>query len=187
MRGGAARPARSRTSRMPLPIAHGLVGAAVVAALHPRPNRMRRLPLVAGALIANCADLDFALVFLLHSKDWHRSFTHSIFFALALTVAAAALAGRSRLREVIAYGAAFASHALLDYLTTKAGGGLELLWPLTDARLGLRLWGLSELPSRMPPGGVLKSLLLEAALFTPPLLAVLYARKLHAKTERGAS
>ncbi|MCA1616603.1 MAG: metal-dependent hydrolase [Acidobacteria bacterium] len=162
---------------MPLPVAHGLVGAAVVAALHPRPGRLRRLPLVAGALLANCADLDFALVFLLHSKDWHRSFTHSLFFALALTAAAAAVAGRSRLREVVAYGAAFASHCLLDYATTKAGGGLELLWPLSDARLGLRLWGLSEMPSRMPPGGVLKSLLLEAALFAPLLFAALYARK----------
>ena len=172
---------------MPLPVAHGLVGAAVVAALHPRPARFKRLPLVAGALLANCADLDFALVFLLHSKDWHRSFTHSVCFALALTVAAAAVAGRARLREVVAYGAAFASHCWLDFATTKAGGGLELLWPLTDARLGLRLWGLSEMPSRMTPGGVLKSLLLEAALFAPLLLAVIYARKRAVKTERGGS
>lgn len=172
---------------MPLPVAHGLVGAAVVAALHPRPRRLKRLPLVAGALLANCADLDFVLVLLLHSKDWHRSFTHSLFFAAALALAAAAIAGRARLREAAAYGAAFASHGLLDYATTKAGGGVELLWPLADARLGLRLWGLSELPSRMPPGGVWKSLLLEAALFTPLLLAAVYARKLAAKTERGAS
>jgi membrane-bound metal-dependent hydrolase YbcI (DUF457 family) len=172
---------------MPLPVAHGLVGAAVVAALHPRPARFKRLPLVAGAFLANCADLDFALVFLLHSKDWHRSFTHSVCFALALTVAAAVVAGRSRLREVVAYGAAYASHCWLDFATTKAGGGLELLWPLSDARLGLRLWGLSEMPSGMTPGGVLRSLLLEVALFAPPLLAVLYARKLAAKTERGVS
>ena len=172
---------------MPLPVAHGLLGAALVAALHPRPRRLRRLPLVAGALVANCADLDFALVFLFHSKDWHRAFTHSVFFALALTLAAAALLGRSRLREVLAYGAAFASHGLLDCATTKAGGGVELLWPLSGERLGLRLWGLSEIPSRMPPGGIWKSLLLEAALFTPLLLAALYARKPSVKTERGAS
>ena len=172
---------------MPLPVAHGLLGAALVSALHPRPRRLHRLPLVAGALIANCADLDFALVFLYHSKDWHRAFTHSIFFALALTLSAAALAGRTRLREVLAYGAAFASHGLLDYATTKAAGGVQLLWPLSGERLGLRLWGLSEVPSRMPPGGVWKSLLLEAALFAPLLLAVLYARKLSVKTERGAS
>ena len=171
---------------MPLPVAHGLLGAALVAALHPRPGRLKRLPLAAGALLANSADLDFALVFLFHSKDWHRSFTHSVFFALALTLAAAAALGRARLREVLAYGAAFASHGLLDYATTEFGGRVELLWPLSRERLGLGLWGLSEVPSRMPPGGVLRSLLFEAALFAPLLLAALYARKLSVKGERGA-
>lgn len=172
---------------MPLPVAHGLVGAAVVAALHPRPRRWRGLPLAAGAFLANCADLDFLLVFLLHSKEWHRSFTHSLFFAAALAAAALALFGRRRAREVAAYGAAYASHGLLDFLTTKIGGGVELLWPFSPDRLGLRLWGLSEVPSRLPAAEVLGWLAVEAALFAPLLAAALYARRLAAKKERGAS
>ena len=51
---------------MPLPFAHGLVGAGIVAALHPEPARRRFAPLIVGALLANCADVDFALVFLTH-------------------------------------------------------------------------------------------------------------------------
>ena len=163
---------------MPLPFAHGLVGAGVVAALHPNPSRRRFAPLVFGALLANCADLDFALVFLAHDRSYHRGFTHSLAFALALCVAMLALSGRARLREALAYGLAYGSHALLDYSTTKFGGGVELLWPFSAERFGLGFVGLSELPSRMPRVGVLKAALLEIILFAPLLACVLLARRL---------
>jgi len=163
---------------MPLPFAHGLVGAGVVAALHPRPTRRRFAPLVAGALLANCADLDFALVFLAHDRSYHRGFTHSPAFALAVCAAMLLTFGRARAREALAYGLAYASHALLDYSTTKFGGGLELLWPFSAERFGLGVVGLSELPSGMPPGGVLKAALLELLIFAPPLACVLLARRL---------
>jgi membrane-bound metal-dependent hydrolase YbcI (DUF457 family) len=171
---------------MPLPFAHGLVGASIVAALHPRPARRRFAPLVAGALLANCADLDFALVFLAQDKSYHRGFTHSLAFALALCAVSLAAFGRARAREALAYGLAYASHALLDYSTTKFGGGVELLWPFSAERFGLGLVGLSEMPSRMPPAGVLKAALLELLIFAPLLASVLLARRLlHAHFERG--
>jgi membrane-bound metal-dependent hydrolase YbcI (DUF457 family) len=163
---------------MPLPFAHGLVGASVVAALHPRPTRRRHAPLVLGALLANCADLDFALVLLTHDRSYHRGFTHSLAFALALCAASFALFGRARLREALAYGLAYASHSVLDYSTTKFGGGVELLWPFSAERFGLGLFGLSELPSRMPRAEVLKAALLEIILFAPLLACVLLARRL---------
>jgi inner membrane protein len=163
---------------MPLPIAHGLTGAALVAALHPSAaGRRYRLALVAGALLANAADFDFALVWALRSKDWHRGFTHSLAFAAAAGLLFVLLLGRERLREAAAYGLAFASHGVLDWLTTKEGGGLELLWPATAERFGLRLWGLSEIPSRLPPSGVLKALLIELLLFAPPLALLLLLRR----------
>ncbi|HZH29551.1 MAG TPA: hypothetical protein VEY11_02065 [Pyrinomonadaceae bacterium] len=76
-----------------------------------------------------------------------------------------------------AYGLAFASHGLLDYATTKEGGGVELLWPFSADRLVCGRVGLSELPSRLPATQVVKSLLLEVALFTPLLVLVLAFRK----------
>ena len=167
---------------MPLPTAHGLLGAGLVAALHPRPVSGRRaVPLLVGALLANAADLDFVLVFALGSKAWHRGFTHSLAFALAVTLALALSLGKRRLREAVAYGLAFASHGVLDFLTAKDGGGVELLWPFAGERLRLGWWGLSEVPSRLPPAGVLRALVIEIALFAPPLLAVLVLRRAAAK------
>jgi membrane-bound metal-dependent hydrolase YbcI (DUF457 family) len=162
---------------MPLPFAHGLVGASLVAALHPRPARRHFAPLVIGALLANCADLDFALVALAHDRSYHRGFTHSLAFALALCVVSLVAFGRARVREALAYGLAYASHSVLDYSTTKLGGGLELLWPFSAERFGLGVVGLSELPSRMPPGAVLRAALSELLIFAPLLACVLLVRR----------
>jgi membrane-bound metal-dependent hydrolase YbcI (DUF457 family) len=162
---------------MPLPVSHGLLGASIVAAIHPHPRGRYYIPLLAGAGLANAADLDFALVFLLGSKGWHRGFSHSLIFALIVCLGFALSFGRHRLREALAYGLAFASHALLDYATTNAGGGVELLWPFSLGRMGLRWVGLSELPSRLPAAEVVESLLLECALFAPLLLSVMGVRR----------
>jgi len=173
---------------MPLPTAHGLLGAGLVAAFYARPVSGRRaVPLLAGALLANAADFDFVLVFALNSKAWHRGFTHSLAFALAVTLTLALSLGRRRLREAVAYGLAFASHGVLDFLTAKEGGGVELLWPFAGERLRLGWWGLSEVPSRLPPAGVLRALALEIVLFAPPLLAVLLLRKAAAKRATQAA
>jgi inner membrane protein len=162
---------------MPLPVAHGLIGAAVAAALLPRESTRRyRRSLYAGALIANAADLDFVLVFALGSRTWHRGFTHSLAFALVVGLTLLFALGRRRARRAAAYGLAYATHALLDFVTTKESRGLELLWPFSDDRLGLRWFGLSEIPSRLPPAEVLKSLCIEFVLFAPLLLLVLWLR-----------
>ena len=163
---------------MPLPVAHGLLGASLVAAVLPR-ERTRRyaLSLAAGAFLANAADLDFGLVFALHSRGWHRGFTHSLAFALAVGLAFFVALGRARAAKAAAYGLAYASHAALDFATTKFGGGLELLWPFTAERFALGRLGLSEIPSRVPPAGIVRYLVVEFVIFAPPLLALLLWRK----------
>ena len=162
---------------MPLPIAHGLLGASIVAAVHPRPGELHFAPLAVGALLANAADLDFALVFTLGSKAWHRGFSHSVVFALVVCLGLLASLGRRRIRAALAYGAAYASHGLLDYVMTKEGGGVALLWPFSSERLVLGLVGLSELPSRMALAEIVKSLALECVLFTPLLLLAVSVRR----------
>src|SRR5215207_1329008 len=171
---------------MPMPVAHGLVGAGLVAAVLPRAGRARYwAALAAGALLANAADLDFLLVFVFRSRAWHRGFTHSLVFALAVLLCFLLALGRARAREAVAYGLAYASHALLDFAATKTGRGLELLWPFSADRLGLRWWGLSELPSRLPAAAILESLSLEFVLFAPPLLLLILLRR--AADRRAAS
>lgn len=167
---------------MPLPIAHALVGASVVAAVHTRPKSLRHpAALLAGAFLANAPDLDFFLVFALHSRAWHRGFTHSFVFAGFVTLLFVFCLGRRRARDGVAYGLAFASHCMLDFLTTKEGGGVELLWPFSAARLALGWAGLSELPSRLPPLIILKWVAVELVIFTPLLLAILFWRRTHAR------
>src|SRR5215213_2895101 len=104
---------------MPMPVAHGLMGATLVAALRPRrsPRRFAHA-LAAGALLANAADLDFFLVYAFRSRAWHRGFTHSLAFALLVGLLLLFLLGRRRAREAVAYGLAYASHAALDFATT---------------------------------------------------------------------
>ncbi len=163
---------------MPLPIAHGLTGAVLVAALHPNPaSRRYGVALLAGALLANAADLDFALVWAFHSRAWHRAFTHSLFFAAVVGLLFVAVKGRARLREALALGLAFLSHGALDWFTTREGGGVELLWPFSSERMMLGMWGLSEVPSRLPPSGVLKALLIELLIFGPLLALVWLAKR----------
>jgi len=161
-----------------MPIAHSLVGASFVAAVLPRAGRTRYwLLLAAGAVVANAADLDFFLVFVFRSRGWHRSFTHSLGFALVVFLCLLLALGRTRARAAVAFGLAYASHVLLDFATTLKGGGVELFWPFSTDRFGLRWWGLSELPSQLAVAEILKSLSLEFVLFAPPLLLLILLRR----------
>jgi membrane-bound metal-dependent hydrolase YbcI (DUF457 family) len=97
--------------------------------------------------------------------------------AFAVFVCGRPARARRRAREAAALGLAYASHVLLDFATTKEGGGLELFWPFSPERHGLRWWGLSEIPSRLPPAEILKYLSLEFVLFAPPLLFLILLRR----------
>jgi membrane-bound metal-dependent hydrolase YbcI (DUF457 family) len=161
---------------MPLPIAHSLFGASLVAAVHPEPKKRYFVPLLTGAFLANAPDFDFLLVFLLGSREWHRGFTHSILFAFALYVVFLWFYGRKRLREATAYALAYTSHCFLDFITTKNGGGVELLFPFSSERFFSGWIGLSEGPSKMMFGEILKALSLEFAIFFPILLSMLFLK-----------
>ena len=103
---------------MPLPIAHGFLGAVVVAAINPKPFAHHYFPLFMGAILANAADFDFALSFFLNSKGWHRGFTHSVSFALLICLMLIISFGRIYFKEALGYGLAYTSHCVLDFATT---------------------------------------------------------------------
>jgi membrane-bound metal-dependent hydrolase YbcI (DUF457 family) len=169
---------------MPLPIAHGLFGASVVAAVLPAPISKRYAkPMLFGAFLANTPDFDFALVFLLNSDKWHRGFTHSMMFALLMVMMFVAYRGRREFREALAYGLAFASHCVLDFVTTKKGGGVELFFPFSDERFGLRWFGLSEMPSKVSVFEILQNLTIEFAIFFSLLIFVLMMKKAMLKSD----
>ena len=170
---------------MPLPISHGFVGAAIVAAVHPKIKGVFTVPLFVGGFLANAADLDFALYLpgdlgfeLVPGYDWHRGFSHSILFSFLLFLAIALWSGRDRLRASAAYGLAYFSHVVLDYAATVKGGGLELFWFASSNRYRLGLVSLSEQPGHMSFLEILLALSLEGVLFGSLFLAVFYGKKI---------
>lgn len=164
---------------MPLPIAHGLVGAAVVAALRPssQPGGWRALAL--GAFLGIAADFDYALNWLrIGAGGWHHGFTHSIPFALVAGLITIIVLRQFDLRSFIVYSAAFASHTLLDFMLTESRG-VALWWPFTNYRYKLRLpnpidytwsddsWARAALD-------LLKISLIELMIFAPILVIVIF-------------
>ena len=174
---------------MPLPIAHGLLGAAVVAAIYPTPAAERGwTPLLWGAVLANCPDLDFLLLWGLQWRGVHRGFTHSIAFSVVAGCAIWWRLGRARGRAALAYGSALLSHTLVDYATSERGGGVILLWPVSWERYKLGALSFSEYPHGFSAAEVLVWGLIEAGLFLTVLLAVLAWRGWFsaARSGRGA-
>jgi len=139
---------------MPSPFGHALAGAAVAWVSEPTSTRTLERRPSTGALTAVCAvlaalpDADLLL------PGAHRTFTHSIFAVIVVTIVAAGVtrwvtrkerhvgpvgqAGRvGRAAHVNAWrialicGAAYGSHLLLDLLGDDPNlpSGIQLLWP----------------------------------------------------------
>lgn len=164
---------------MPLPISHCLIGASVAALICPRLSRARDWAMLAlGAFFALSPDFDFFLVWVLRlGRHWHRSFTHSIFFALGVTVLALILTRFSRVRIVIACGLALATHGVFDYLAANEGGGVALLFPFSNRRMKLGYSSFFETGASSNYWyEVLKSCAIEAAVFMPVFLFALGIR-----------
>jgi membrane-bound metal-dependent hydrolase YbcI (DUF457 family) len=120
---------------MPLPIAHGLIGASIVAAVLPDASLARNWkPLMLGAAAASFADLDYLL-----ETSRHRSLTHSLLFAGIVSVLCFAIRRSKDIRVKLGCAGAIFSHGLVDFATTKMMPGVELLWPFSARRFSLGL------------------------------------------------
>jgi membrane-bound metal-dependent hydrolase YbcI (DUF457 family) len=162
---------------MPLPIAHGLIGASIVAAMLPDASPLRnRKPLLFGAAVASCPDLDYFF-----GTSSHRGITHSIIFAAILSLVCFAFWKAANIRAAIGLAGAAFSHALLDFATTKTMPGVELLWPFSTRRFGLGLVDYYRLTGVDPVFflykdvlvDLLKMALIELVIFLPIFLFVL--------------
>jgi membrane-bound metal-dependent hydrolase YbcI (DUF457 family) len=165
---------------MPMPLAHGLLGATVAAAVLPReaPPPSRRRALLLGALLGICPDFDYLLNLIPGlGGGWHHGFTHSFAFALLAGLLAAALLRNQGRGLVAACVLAILSHVLLDFVLTESRG-VELLWPLSRRRFRLQFpnpidysWRHTSL--RATALDVAQICVWEFVLFAPPFAAVL--------------
>jgi inner membrane protein len=171
---------------MPLPVAHGLLGAGVAATLHQSYGARSSKPLLIGALLGICPDFDYALNWLrISGGGWHHGFTHSFLFAFFLGLVVSLVLRERQSRSVITYCAATLSHTLLDFLITGSRG-LALWWPFTDHRYKLGLFNPIDYTWRSgslsdATVDLLMISLTELIIFAPMLMAVLFIKRLLAR------
>ena len=168
---------------MSFPVAHGLVGASVVAGfardLSPRRDWGK---LLLGAAVANVPDLDyFALIKVFHfPESWHRGPLHSITFALLVGVCAALVLSGPWLRQTLIFWAATASHGFLDLFSRNP---VEIFWPWSAARVDFGMstyYSMSQMraePVMSQITYMAKICLFEFVIFAPVFLLVLLIRK----------
>jgi inner membrane protein len=167
---------------MPLPVAHGLLGAAVAAAVSEPSRSLRWKLLLAGAFLGICPDFDYALNWLrISGGGWHHGFTHSIVFAFVVGLVIGIVWGAGKLRSVVLFSGATVSHTLLDFMITESRG-VALWWPFTDQRYKLRLpnpinYTWSDASVWEAVIDVLKISLTELMIFGPILLVVVMAKR----------
>ena len=167
---------------MPLPIAHGLLGASVVAALRPSSEPRTAKLLLTGALLAISPDFDYALNWLrIPYGGWHHGFTHSIPFALVMGVVMIAVFRDWKFRSYLVFTLAYVSHTLLDFMFTESRG-VALWWPFTNYRYKLRLpspidydWSHASLFATLID--VVKLCAAELLIFLPILFVVIWIRQ----------
>jgi len=171
---------------VPLPVAHGLVGASLVAALRPSDELVGWKWLAFGAFLGVAPDFDFALNWLgISIGGWHHGFTHSIPFALVVGLVMIVVLRQWKLRSYLVFTAAYLSHTLLDYMLTESRG-VALWWPFTNHRYKLMLPNPIDYTYSVDSFGkaakdLLKISLIELLIFAPLLLAVISVRQVLTK------
>ncbi|MGE0132821.1 MAG: metal-dependent hydrolase [Blastocatellales bacterium] len=173
---------------MPLPIAHGLMGASMVAAFRPHNSLKHDWKfLLLGAFLGILPDFDYALSWLrVGGRTWHHDFTHSILFAFLTGLITAAVInhlnfrGHFSFRDVMTYFLAMLSHPILDFLFTESRG-VELFWPFSGKlfKFGLQPplsynWRLRPLSAKITD--IVELCLFELAVFTSILLMILWVK-----------
>jgi membrane-bound metal-dependent hydrolase YbcI (DUF457 family) len=168
-----------------LPIAHGLLGASVMAALYPS-SKHRWKMLLTGVFLGIAPDFDYALNWLrIDWGGWHHGFTHSIPFALVVGFVMIAIFRDWHVRSYLVFTLAYMSHTLLDLMFTESRG-VALWWPFTNHRYKLQLPSLIDYTWRDTSllatfVDVLKICLAELLIFGPILLLVIWIRSLRLK------
>jgi membrane-bound metal-dependent hydrolase YbcI (DUF457 family) len=134
---------------MPSPVGHSLMGVALYSATAPRGRLLK-----AGGWLALCVgaslvpDLDFVIPAMFGRIDvtlWaHRSFTHTVFFAVGVALLWFAVARlirprskAARLGVALVILACLLAHIALDVLNedTREPLGVAVLWPVSQKTL----------------------------------------------------
>jgi membrane-bound metal-dependent hydrolase YbcI (DUF457 family) len=166
------------------PVAHGLLGASVVAALSSNLSVKRDWKLLMlGASAAILPDFDYFLLVRAFGMNphLHRGFSHSLTFALLTGVVISLLFAGASLKQALIFWAATASHGILDLFSK--GDPVEILWPFSRSRYDLGVAPYYHM-SAIRQGPLAEALLymakvcvLEFAIFAPLLILILFVKR----------
>ncbi|MDX2033217.1 MAG: metal-dependent hydrolase [Blastocatellia bacterium] len=170
---------------MPLPIAHGLIGASIVAASREDLSlRKDWHALTAGAALAILPDLDLFFSWVMGmGATVHGGFTHSLLFAVIAGSLLSMMLREVTVRGFLTYVMAAASHGLLDSATRREFGGAKLLWPISTEKFRLGLTDYFEFyPNTVEPIGpmlerALDICLYEMMIFMPLFILTVWCRR----------
>jgi len=171
---------------MPLPVAHGLLGAAIVATTRRKLSfRKDWLALLLGSTLAIIPDFDLILSWVLgYSIKTHGGFTHSIVFSLAAGFMACFVMREKTVRGFTTYALATLSHGILDVVTRKEFGGSALLWPVSLHKFRLGWFDYFEFypnPETEPIISIMRNALevcrYEMMIFMPVFLIVVWYKR----------
>ena len=183
---------------MPSPFGHALAGLIVaLAGDKPRtygPADPRTFPwalLLSCMFLAALPDIDW-----IH-PPWHRGPTHSIGAVAIITLAAAGVTrlatGRTRWRDALLCGLAYASHIFMDWLgeDPTLNPGVAALWPLSDQMFisGLNLFRSTRRLEVLAPEQILHNFitLVQEILILGPILIWLLLRRKKRSTAAGSA
>jgi membrane-bound metal-dependent hydrolase YbcI (DUF457 family) len=166
---------------MALPVAHALFGASVAAPYLPKgPLKGNLKTILIAAGLGVLPDFDYLFYKVLDwGESWHRSFSHSLVFALIVGAVAAFVFGPFTTRLFVLYTLAIFSHPILDALISEYPSGVQLLWPFSKHMFSFALvdyptiFGQSHETSVIVARVLLISLA-ELLAFTPVLIASLW-------------
>jgi membrane-bound metal-dependent hydrolase YbcI (DUF457 family) len=124
---------------MPLALGHLAVGLLTSCAIE-KPKTTTRKSLFFLFLLANSPDMDVAISWLLTGSPWllHRTFTHSILFAILMAAVFSNLHRLIRAVPKLSYNWCYglvSTHVIADYLISP--WGVAFLWPVPIQPLSL--------------------------------------------------
>jgi membrane-bound metal-dependent hydrolase YbcI (DUF457 family) len=123
--------------KVPLPLAHSIVGYSFAAATGIRFRRETMTAILFSVVVANLPDADFLPGVLANQPSmYHRTIAHTLPAALVCGLIIGAVLTRfgKRFWEITLLGTVvFASHLFADMLDiTGTNYGVQILWPFTD-------------------------------------------------------
>lgn len=122
---------------MPFPVSHTITGLLFASFSSDFLKKPWYLEVAFVMLLANLPDFDFALVWLTGDLLWHRTFSHSILFALFTGALACWFYDKKfSWSRCLVLSLVVFSHTLLDFFTSNSVivKGVMIFWPLSQDR-----------------------------------------------------